>query len=105
MSSVIPIIAYLAAAVTLWATVCTINFMSSRTPTFTRVAYVLVGVGSMSVLLTTAFTDQQPGVGSAALSIGVAALLIAERIHARHVILKYAKDDGRLDHLCGPWWS
>lgn len=105
MTTLITIIAYLAAAVALWATICTINFMSRSTPFITRVAYILVGIGAGSVLLTVVYSQQPPGIPSAIFSIGVAIMLIAGRLHARRVLQKHPDPDGRFDHLCGPWWS
>lgn len=91
-----------AALMVLWTAICTLNFMTPRTPPGSRVAYVLLGVGAGAMLLGPVYFEHKPTVGGTVVATGVALLLIVERLYTRKLLARYADRQGQPRR---PWWG
>lgn len=92
----------LSAVVILFSVICRINLMTPGTPGLQRTAYVLIGVGAASLLLSPWFYEHQPTVSGTVLECGIAVLMAADQIHGRKVRRRYGKN--RREASRHRWW-
>lgn len=91
-----------AALLVLWTSICTLNFMTPRTPPGSRLAYIFLGVGAAAMLLGPVYFEHKPTVGGTVMATGVALLLIVERLYTRKLLARYADRQGQPRR---PWWG
>lgn len=99
---VLTTVSCLSASLVLWASICTINYMTATTPLPNRVAHILLGVGAAAMLLGPLYFDNKPTPGGAILTTGVALLLVTERLYTRKLRHRYCK---KLGLPRRPWWG
>lgn len=90
-----------AALVILFSVICRINLMTPGTPGLQRIAYVLMGVGAASLLLSPWFFAHRPTVSGTLLECGIAVLMVADQLHGRKVRQRYGTDRRASKHR---WW-
>lgn len=95
-------VSFLSASLILWASICTLNFMTASTPWPHRISHILLGVGAAAMLLGPLYFDNKPTLGGALLSAGVALLLITERLYTRKLQQRYTHKLGLPKR---PWWG
>jgi hypothetical protein len=99
---VLTILGSLAAAVILFSVICRVNLMTPGTPGIQRLAYVMMGVGAASLLLSPWFFDYRPTVSSTVLECGIAVLMVADQLHGRKIRQRYGTD--RRASSKHRWW-
>lgn len=92
----------LSALIVLWSCICTLNYMTPKTSPIQRISYVLLGVGAASMLLGPLYFDHKPTLGGTILALGVAVLLVTERLYTRKLRDRYAQKMGQPRR---PWWE
>lgn len=73
-----------AAIVVLWSSVCALTHMGWKTRFDIRLAYILLGVGSVAVLLAPGYLGRTPAVSDMLLVYGAALLCLANRRRRKH---------------------
>ncbi len=78
-ASAFTVVGVVAGCAVMWAEVCTLNAMTRRTRLVTRLAHVLIGVGTAAVVLTPCYLGRAPSHAEILLLSGLALLALVRK--------------------------